>query len=245
MKLKTIIIEDEAILRRSLVQKLERFCGEKVEIVSAIGSIHEAVLYLNSNPVDLAIVDIRLSDGISFDIFSQLQKIDFKVIFVTAYDEFAIRAIKLGALDYLLKPIKISELKESVTKAYENQLEENLVKEQAHYLKHQGKQEHIIVKSAAEYQLVKLNEIIYANSDKGYTTFYLDDHSKIISTTHIGEYEKILPTSFIRTHQSYIVNTAFVFKYLKEGTLVLKKDIKIPVSVRKREEVLKRIFQES
>lgn len=245
MKLKTLIIEDEAILRKSLVQKLNSFCGDKVEIVYEIGNVYDAVQYLNAHKVDLAIMDIRLSDGISFDIFQQLKVVKFKTIFVTAYDEFAIRAIKLGAFDYLLKPIKISELKESVERVYQDRLETNLTEKQLYYLKEENKLDYIVIKSSTEYQLVRFEDIVYANSEKGYTTFYLKDNSKTISSTILGEYEKLLPeTLFIRTHQSYIVNKKFIHKYLKEGMLILKNDEQVPVSFRKKEEVLKRIFKE-
>ncbi|APD07391.1 putative response regulatory protein [Flavobacteriaceae bacterium UJ101] len=246
MKLKTLIIEDEAILRKSLIQKLNSFCADKVEIVHEVGNVHDAVLYLNSHEVDLALMDIRLSDGVSFDIFQQLREINFKIIFITAYDEFAIRAIKLGALDYLLKPIKVSELKESITRVYQNQLETNLTEKQLNYLRGENKSDYIVIKSSSEYQLVRFQDVLYANSEKGYTTFYLKDGSKTISSTNLGEYEKLLPEAlFIRTHQSYIVNKDFICKYLKEGVLVLKNDKQIPVSFRKREEVLKRIFKET
>jgi two-component system LytT family response regulator len=181
------------------------------------------------------LLDISLPDDSGFDILAKFPDRSLKVIFLTAYQEHAIKAIKYGALDYLLKPIVEDEFKVAINKALP------ITKDQfdlAHNGFKNGVHNRLVLRSQNYIQIVAVNDIIYCKSDSGYTNFFLADGRNVLTSKYIKEYEEVLPAKkFIRPHQSYIVNLDFIDRYHKEGYLLLKNNIKIPVSVRRKEDV--------
>ena len=240
---KTIIIDDEPLIRESIKQVLEPY--NELMIIGACGSVSEGETLINSCQPDLVFLDIHLVDGTGFDLLKKLKEINFKLVFVTSYDQYAINAIKLGAFDYILKPIDEDEFDETLQRLFKEGDKLPKTNKQRILLADNtltGKNRRITLRLQDHFQLVNFDDILYCKSDGGYTTFYLKE-GKIMVSKSIAEYEKMLPEDeFIRTHQSYIVNICCIEKLTKEGFIILNNKASIPVSVRKKEEVTKRLI---
>jgi len=247
--LRAVLIDDEVLMRRSIEKMLHEHCPE-IKLVDQADSVRSGVAAVKKHHPDLVLLDIKMDDGTGFDLLKQLEPVDFKIIFITAYDEYAIRAIKFSALDYLLKPVDPEELHRAVTKAEKlvvkelnaqlSVLSENMQQGNASMKK-------IILKTYDAVHLVRVKDIVYCESDENYTTFHLADSSRIITSRTLKEYEEILgDTGFFRAHKSYLVNLSCITRFEKAegGSLVLNNVIRVPVSSRKREfllELLNRI----
>ncbi len=241
--IKTLIVEDELYIRKGLISMIESL-DKNIDIIGECESVKEAVTVTKACKPDLIFLDINLKDGIAFDFLEQVKELSFQVIFITAYDQYALKAIKNGALDYILKPVDIEELEQAIDKVKdvsENRQEHlKIVKEQLT----ENKKEHIVLRLQEGYQIIRFDTLMYCQSDKGYTTFYLENKKSYIASKPIKEFEEQLPQEmFIRTHQSYVVNLRFIDKFDKTGYVFLKSGNRIPVSTRKREEFVNRLFK--
>ncbi|MEP7372316.1 MAG: LytTR family DNA-binding domain-containing protein [Chitinophagaceae bacterium] len=236
--IRVVIVEDQPTIRKDVQLLMEQQHG--FIVVGTCGSVREARAIIPATLPDLLLLDVTLDDGTGFDILQEQSATAFKVIFLTAHPDHAIQAIKVGALDYLLKPVDRVELEQALAKVLKGlptQLEQISVAQQ--YLLSNNKGRHIVLRAADYLQKVELDKIIYCSSDGGYTTFFLADGKKVVTSRYLKEYEDILSAaSFIRPHQSYMVNFQFIDRYHKEGHLVLKDGTKIPVATRKKEAVL-------
>lgn len=235
---RVVIVEDQPAIRKDVRVLMQR---PPFIVVGECGSVHDALVLIPGTHPDLLLLDITLSDGTAFDILQRLSSTNFKVIFLTAHQEHAIKAIKYSALDYLLKPLDENELSSALEKVLISHpvATEQIAIAQSQYNK-TGPRNRLVLHALHYLQIVELDEIVYAKSDTGYTTFYLTDGKKIITSKYLKEYEDLLPpTLFLKTHQSYIVNINFLDRYHKgkEGQLFLKNGIEIPVSARRREAV--------
>lgn len=240
---KTLVIDDEPAIRKDILFLLSDMPG--FDVKGDCGSIAEAKKMIGLYQPDLLLLDIQLTDGNAFDLLQSLDKISFKVIFITAYSDKALKAIKFGALDYLLKPLDEKKFKEALEKmkavapSSPNEMVQWKIANE--YLESPAKLNNRIVLRTQEYLLVvQYDDIIYCKGDAGYTTFHLMNSKKITTSKSMKEYEDILPASvFFRTHQSYIVNINFIERYHKEGFLVLKDKTEIPVATRRKESILR------
>lgn len=236
--MKAIIIEDEIAVRNDL-KGLLKLHGQ-VDVIAETGSVHEAIILLKTIHVDVVFIDIHLEDGNAFDILNQLNEIHFQIIFVTAYDDYAIRAIKLGAMDYLLKPVDLEELTEALTKVAKlKNLETSTppIKELTEI--YNGDTDKLILKTSEGTHIIYISEIVYCKGDAGYSTFILKDNRKITVSKTLKEYDLILPKKlFFRNHQSYIVNIHEITLIDKNDDIVLRNHEKIPVATRKKEELM-------
>ncbi|WP_119079845.1 LytR/AlgR family response regulator transcription factor [Chitinophaga alhagiae] len=235
--IRVVIIDDEPAIRKDLQTLMQQQTG--FVVAGACGSIQEARVLIPATQPDLLLLDISLGDGTGFDLLQELAPA-CKVIFITAHQHFAIKAIKYGALDYLLKPVDEEELRQALARASRMQAAEPaqlaVAREQ---LKQGGLPHRIVLRSQQYLQIVAFEEIIYCQSDAGYTTFFLADGRKIVVSKSIKEYEELLPdTWFLRPHQSYLVNHRFIDRYHKDGYLVLRNNIEIPVSTRRKDFVM-------
>ncbi len=240
--IKALIVEDELYIRKGLISMIQSL-DKNIDIVGECESVKEAVTVTKACKPDLIFLDINLKDGIAFDFLEQVEDLSFQVIFITAYDQYALKAIKNGALDYILKPVDIEELEKAIDKVKdvsENRQEHlKIVKQQLT----ENKKEHIVLRLQEGYQVIRFDMLMYCQSDKGYTTFYLDNKKSYIASKPIKEFEEQLPDElFVRTHQSYVVNLRFIDKFDKTGYIFLKSGNRIPVSTRKREEFVNRLF---
>jgi len=236
--MKTLIVEDKAYIRKGLLNLLQLIDAD-VEVIGECESVKNAVVVANACKPELIFLDINLLDGTAFDFLEQTESLDFKVIFITAYEEYALQALKIGAVDYLLKPVDIEELQIALQKVTELPVEEQ--KRQVKTVKEVWNNEgtKLILSLHDSFQVVDLNELLFCETDKGYTTFYCSDGEKYMVSKTLKEFEEQLyKANFTRPHQSFMVNLKFIDKYDKSGVIHLKNGKKIPVSSRKKEHFL-------
>jgi two-component system, LytTR family, response regulator len=243
--LRAILVDDEESNISSLREKINRHCPQ-VEIVTTCDSAEKAIANINSLKPDIVFLDIEMPVMNGFLMLQQLEFKDFELIFTTAYDHYAIKAIRFSALDYLVKPIEIAELKIAVARAEEkragitsaNQLElllENLLIKKSNFQK-------IAVPTTDGLQFIKINDIIYLEANANYTHLYLKDAKKYIVCHTLKIFEDMLPADiFVRVHNSYIINKNFAEKYIRGegGQVVLSNGSIIDISKRKKAEFLK------
>ncbi|MGM9477249.1 LytR/AlgR family response regulator transcription factor [Pedobacter sp. GSP4] len=240
--MKIYILEDEAHIMQHILQIVNKLSA--FQVVGHSGEVARAATEIPLLKPELILADIRLKDGDSFSLFNDIGMEDFQVIFLTAYDQYAIQALNLGAFAYLLKPVDEVSLGEVLGKYLRHREQEQFDKQQLeiardHYLTQGIKGiKRIALKSLEYIEIVDLDDIIYCKSDKGYTTFCLKNKREVLVSKGLKEYENMLAFSgFLRCHQSYLINFKYVKKYYREGLLLMENGEKIPVSSRKKEEV--------
>ena len=240
--LTAIIIEDMIDALQLLKSDLETRHPE-IEIIATAQSVVEAAKILRKNQPDILFLDIMLGDGTGFDVLEIFPDLKSKIIFVTASDEFAIRAFKFAAIDYVLKPYSYEELDLAVNRAKE-QIKPN--KERLSILKDtlaapEQKPNKISLHTLDQITIVNLDDIIRCESDSNNTIFHLQDKRKIFVTKTLKYFSDMLKSyDFIRIHQSHLVNLQCISAYIKTdgGYLMLKNGENVPVSVRKKTEII-------
>jgi len=241
--LRTIIIDDEAPVRESLREMLKEHC-RKVKVIDEAGSVKSGVEAILKHYPDLILLDIKMADGTGFDLLEQIEPAECKIIFVTAYNEYAIKAFKFSALDYLLKPVDSEELKAAVEKA-EHQLVKELKTQLDTLVKNMDTEDQakkkIILRTADNIYILRVNDISCCESDGKYTIIYLMDGIKVMVSTTLKFYQDLLGEyGFFRVHKSFLINLEHMQRFEKAegGYIVLSNNLRIPVASRKREELL-------
>ena len=243
--IKTIIIDDEVKARETIANMLQTYCSD-IEVIAMAGSVKEGVKVLAKKKPDLVFLDIKMGDGTGFDLLRKLKEVNFMLIFITAFEEFAIRAIKFSALDYILKPLDPDELVNAVEKAKFTIEKENVsmrleaLYENLDVLNSNSKK--IVLKTTSSVHIVNITDIIRCESEKNYTHFFTIDQEKITVSKTLKEFNELLMDySFYRVHQSHLVNMAHVRRYDKQdgGHLVMDDNSTVPVSFRKKEDLMK------
>lgn len=241
-----IIIDDESAVRNTLTALL-RDGYPDLKILAQAGSVEEGLEAIGRHQPDLVFLDVEMPDGTGFDLLKKIQDVNFRVVFITGHQKYALDAIKVSALDYLLKPVDDSELQLAIEKArvIVNKEEESL-KLQALIENLQDRKilKRIILRTAAALQLISVSEIIRAEADSNYTNFYLSGNRHIIVSRTIKEFESMLSGSgIIRVHQSHLVNIIHIDRFMKHdgGYLLLREGTKIPVSPNLKSLVLQAI----
>ena len=242
-----IIIDDEINLQHTLEILIKQNCPE-INIIGKASSAKEGRQLLGENPVQLIFLDISMPNENGFDFLASIPKQDYAIIFTTAYEEYALQAIKANAIDYLLKPIDSSELKEAVTKAiaYHNlrsQKDEiqKVYQESLENLTEQinsGEQipKKITVVEKFGFRIVEIDTIRYLEADSNYTIIHLSNLEKIISSKSLGEFEKVLhPITFFRIHKSNIINLNYLkgFSSFQGYFAILDDSTKLSISRRR------------
>jgi two-component system, LytTR family, response regulator len=242
--LRAVIVEDEKPSRDSLVGMLNLFC-KNVEIVGEAVSVREGISIVSSLKPDIVFLDIQMPDGSGFRLLEEIGDIGFDVIFTTAYDQFAIKAIKFSALDYLLKPIFRDDLIKAVDKAEENRQKKNR-KEHIDVLlenikKPADEPPRIVLSTTEKINVVNVDDIIRCESDNYYTFFHFTNGQRLIISKTLKENEEMLKDyNFIRPHKSHLINTKYIKSFLREegGFIIMTDGSKVPVSRRKRDMIL-------
>lgn len=241
--MQAIIVDDEDHIRDSLSKLLVKYCpdvhiaGTASGVVSGIKKIHEL------HP-DIVLLDIQMNDGSGFDLLQAFPSPEFRVIFITAFDQYAMQAFRFSAVDYLLKPINPEQLVEAVKKASQltsdhSNRQMDALQENLKTVSKQDKK--IILKTTDQIHLLDLKNIISLESDSCYTTVHTTEGLRIMIAKTLKEYEEMLAgCGFYRVHKSYLINLAHIKRFEKQdgGYIVLTNDLKIPVASRKREEML-------
>ncbi|HLK27205.1 MAG TPA: LytTR family DNA-binding domain-containing protein [Puia sp.] len=245
----SIIVDDE--LKNILILKsiLADFCPD-VNVLAEAQDMNQAIAMINMYKPQLLFLDIEMPYGNAFDLLDKLMPVNFEVIFITAFDEYALKAFRYSALDYLLKPININELKTTVKKAIERISTKNnstQLKNLLQNLQNKNEETHKIAlqtKDGLEFFIIE--DIIRCEANGAYTYFFIKAHSKIIASKNIKEYEKILPEKiFFRIHHSHIINLKEIKRYHRGrgGYVEMKDGTFIDVAVRRKDEFLERIQQ--
>jgi len=238
-----VIIEDVALAREALKKDLDLHCPEILVSGMAEGVLSGAKLIRKYDP-DIIFLDVELTDGTGFDLLDIISDHNGKVIFTTGSEHYAIKAFRFAAIDYLLKPIQVDQLKDSIQKAiqYKN-LEKaqqySLIKEQ---IKGAVPQKKIALHTQEKIIITQLDDIIYCKSNSNYTSFFFSDKSSLLVTRTLKEYELMLADlGFIRVHQSYLANKKHVKAFIRKdgGHLTMSNGDRLPVSYRKRSELIK------
>lgn len=230
-------------MRVTLTRFLEKYCPQ-VQLIGEAGSVEEGVELIRKLNPDLVLLDIQMGDGTGFDLLRTIDNIDFKLIFVTAHEKYAVQAFKYGAVDYILKPVNPQELAEAVERAREMTLSDYNVRLKAleeNFKSNEAHQRKIILKTLENIFLVEVKDIIYAESDECYSRLHMEDGERILTSRPLKEYQELLDDAgFFRVHKSYLINLRHIkrFEKLEGGYIVLTNDQKIPVASRKREELL-------
>lgn len=244
--LRIIIIEDEKNAVITLQSYINKYTSE-VSVVGIANNKKEGIELINKETFDVLLLDINLGDGTGFEVLESIQDKNFGVIFTTAYDEYAIKAFKYSAIDYLLKPINPQEFVDAIERYKKNFI--NISRQQldiATSYTDVAKNNKIVVNSTNEIHFIELDEILHLQSDKNYTDIYLKDQQRITSTKTLKFYEQLLPSDkFLRIHQKHLVNLQCIKKYLKEdgGYVLLTDNSKLEVSRRKKEDLMNSLLK--
>lgn len=245
--IRVVIIDDEENSRETLRGKLDLFCPE-VEVAGEAGSVKDGLEAINKLDPDAVFLDIQLAGESGFDILEGIRDNDEvhpEIIFVTAHNEFAIKAIKFSALDYLLKPIDPEELVKAVRKVEETKglpkkaTNINVLVENIRQASDSPKK--IVVPTSDGMHVIKLSDIIRLESSSNYTTFHLNNQKSLLASKTLKEFDNMLSGyNFQRIHKSHLVNMNYLKRYVQTdgGYLILEDGSKIPVANRKKEQLL-------
>ena len=242
--LRAVVIDDLEKIRKENISIIKTACPT-ISVIGQADSVASGINLIKQLAPDLVFLDVEMPDGTGFDLLQKLRPIAFKVIFITGYEDFAIRAFRFSAIDYLLKPLDSKELQEAVKKA-ELALSSEIFDMKLHNLftnlERPKNLQKLVLKTADKIYSVNVQDIVNCESDKNYTTFYFINAPKLVVSTNLKEYETMLrPHNFFRTHKSHLINMTYFDHFIKsEGgnTIVMKNKSAIPLSVRKKEEFM-------
>lgn len=240
MKLRIYIVDDEGPARRGLVEMVQA-SALPVEVVGQAGTVEEAVEGIRDTDPDLLLLDIHLGKGNGFDLLDRLGEAAPRVVFITAHDQYAVRAFRLAAVDYLLKPITSSMLREALTRAMEAHGSPAVSTDVLRANRARPEEPRIAVPAADGLHLFDPRRIIRCESEGNYTTLWDADGRRLVCARTLKDFDELLtPFGFLRTHASHLVNLRFVRRYSpREGGFVeLHDHSRVPVAQRKRQQVL-------
>lgn len=241
-KIRTVIIDDESRARETIKKMIMLYCPD-IEIIGEAANVAEGVRLINNIAPELVLLDIKMPDGTGFDLLKQLDSIDFSLVFITAFDEYAVKAFKFSAVDYLLKPIDPDELTSTIDRVKRqkknDKIDLSVVLNNLRDLKKENKK--LVLKTTESIYVVSVQDIIRCEASGNYTHFYLSNEHPILVSHTLKDYEEMLKGhNFLRVHQSHLVNLEHIKRYDKSdgGMLVMKDDKTVPVSTRKKETLL-------
>lgn len=237
--MRTIIIDDEPKSRQTLTNFIFKY-APNLEIVGEASCVEEGISLIEDIKPDLIFLDIQMPDGTGFDLLRQVRYNDFKLIFCTSFDQFAIKAFRFSAIDYLLKPLD-PDIFIAAVKKISNE-DKSVLKEKLEVLQiNKSNFSKIALHSAEGINLVNIADIIRCESSGNYTKFIIQDQANILVTKTLKDFDVILTNhNFVRIHKSFLANLAHVTKYIKGdgGWIIMSDDAKIMVSRRKKDQLL-------
>ena len=239
--IRAVIIDDEKRSRETLVGMVDRYCPS-IEIIGKAEGCQSGINMIRELSPDIIFLDIQMPDGSGFKLLEELEEYNFEVIFTTAHDQYAIKAIRFSALDYILKPINPYDLKNSIQK-YEQKQNKGQINKNIRVLldniKSPEVEPKIILNTSEGIHIVKTDDIIRCESDDYYTRFFFKNESMILISKTLKQHEEILSEyNFIRTHKSHLINIKHIKSYLKsDGIIIMSDGSNIPVSRRKKDKI--------
>lgn len=242
--IRAIIIEDEKMSRETLRRMLEKYCPQ-VEVVATAEGYRQGMEMIRNHKPDVVFLDIQMPDGSGFRLLEEIGDVDFEVIFTTAFDQFAIKAIKFSALDYLLKPIIPQELVNAIGKVEQKRLAFRKTRNIEIFLENMKSKEEntqkIVLSTSDKIHVIQVDDIIRCESDNYYTQFYFTDGKRLMVSKTLKENEELLSQhNFIRPHKSHLINVKYIKSFLRQegGYIIMTDGSRIPVSRRKREKIM-------
>ena len=241
--IKSVIIDDEPKGRDTLKNMLARYCPDVI-VAGEAGSVVDGYKLVNSSAPDLVFLDIEMPGHNGFDLLEMYSDIPFKVIFTTAYDKYAVKAIKFSALDYLLKPVDVDELIAAVSRVKSSNKKEP---GQAKYetllnnIKSDNRRKKVAISDIEGFIFVYVDEIVRCESDSNYTYIFLTNKKKITASKTLREFEDLFSEeNFFRVHRSHLINIDHLKKYIKGegGFALMSDDSKVEVARRKKPEFM-------
>ncbi len=242
---KAVIVDDEPKAIQGLSWELTNF-SKDIEIVKTFTNPEEALIFLEDYTPDCLFLDIQMPAMDGFQFLDKIDNQDIAVVFTTAYDEYAIKALKKEALDYLLKPIDSDDLSDTIRKikkfksrVINSEKLENILLD----FNSKNNQKKITISTEGKLIFLKLDEILFVESDGNYCTLFLTDNQKILVTKKLKEIDSLLPiNSFFRIHNSYIINLSKIKEFLKtDGYVVMESGHRIPVARQRKSDFLERL----
>ena len=237
-----IIVDDESCFREMIQFFLTDYFPE-IKVIAQADNVEDAVRYISESKPELVFLDIEIKGGTGFHVLQKLKDRDFKLIFITAFNDFAIQAFKFSAIDYILKPINEFEFKAGVERAV-LEIQKEVTSVPVDLLLNNSQQKadkKLVLRTAQEIHIVNVSEIVRCEADNVYTTFYINSGEKIIVSKGLTEYVDLLESyGFLRPHQSHLINLSFVKKLDKSdgGVIILKNNTIIPISSRRKQAIM-------
>jgi len=246
--IKAIIVDDEQHCIDRLTSLLKTHHAVTIELVASAVSVKDGIKAIAAYQPDLIFLDVQIHDRTGFDLLRECGKINFKIIFTTAYDRFAIQAIKFSAIGYLLKPIDEDDLAEALCKLKETSVENISLMAGVieNNLNQPIKKKRLTIPTGNELLFLNIDEIVRCHSDVNYTTIYKNDKQKIVVAKTLKEFEELLvDQDFFRVHNSDLINLAFIKSYNKGkgGSVVLQDGTELEVSTRRKDDFLKKMME--
>lgn len=238
--IKALIIDDEENGRETFISLIKRYCPE-IDLAGEADGVKSGLESITRHQPDVVFLDIEMPDGTGFDLLSQIDYVNFEVIFVSAYDKYAIKAFQFSAVDYLLKPVSPELLKQSVKKLKTSVDVLDLKRKIDTLLGNVKKPNKIVLPTSEGIHIVKVENIVRCNADGYYTVFHLNDSSKITVSKTLKEYSETLESlNFFRTHQSHLINLDFVERFVNTegGYVVMQNSDQVAVSRRKKKQLM-------
>ena len=245
MTIKTILIDDERKALAILINKLERLCPN-VKIIAQTQNPKEGIQLIKNLKPDLVFLDVAMPEISGFDVLKQFKNPEFEIIFATAFDDYAIQAIKHCAIGYLVKPIDNKDLVNAVDNAYQNLQDKSALQKNKQLIENLGvqsfQQKKIIIPCVEGLEFIKIEDILNCQGETGYTKIYLKNGKSMLSSSSIGHFSRLLESSnFYLVHKSHLINLVYIEKYLNEGYVILQGNIQIPVSRNRRQAFLEQL----
>lgn len=235
--LNAVIIDDESQARSALKYEIREHCPQ-VNLVGEAYDVKSGIDIIKQKHPDVIFLDIRLTDGLGFDILKEIKNESIKIIFTTAHSQYALKAIKFSALDYLLKPVSASELKSAIEKISSSNFDDlTSFEAYLHNLTADAKNKKIAISTSSGIHLIALQEIIYCQSEGNYTKIVFKDGKNMVSAKTLKGYEELLsPYGFVRIHLSYLINIEHLISYNSRdnGSVTLLGNHTFPVAQRKK-----------
>ena len=242
-KIRAIIIDDEQESRNTVLNILVKYCPDVV-VVAQGEDVRSGMRVILEYQPDLVFLDVQMPDGTGFDLLERLPEITFRVVFVTAYDQFALKAIKFSALDYILKPIDPQQLIEAVNKFEPPSKLKQFTDQISTLLRNKNHLERIALPTLEGYRFINVRDIIRCQSDSNYTRFFLNNGHQVLVTRTLKESDEALSDmEFVLIHQSHPINIRYIDRYLKGdgGTIIMTDGSALELARRRKEEFLARM----
>ncbi|MBT8232393.1 MAG: response regulator transcription factor [Saprospiraceae bacterium] len=244
--MRVAIIDDEEDARYLLRTAIEKEFNEFVHFIVEVDGVESATQLLNREEIDVIFLDIKMNDGTGFDLLERFPNLKSKIVFVTAYNNFALRAFEFFAFAYIVKPFKKSMLTEvmyRIINSKRNAAHNEIVAMAESY--QNGKLHKIVVPELEGFRIISLDDVLYLQSDNNYSEFHLLDASNLVSSKTLKDYERLLePEGFYRVHKSFLINLSHVEAYIKVdgGRVIMKDKTEVPIGRRKLAEFRKRFL---